>query len=89
MSEEIKDVENNNGSQEVKTKFTDLLKLLAIVTGVAGSLYGIKIMADTTFESVIGWLYVIAGVSSFALWWSMAIIVAAAQRYLDKNGEVK
>lgn len=80
MSEEAK-------SGEPQTKFTDLLKLLALATGVAGALLGLKVMADSSFENVIGWLYIVGGLSSAALWWSLAIIVAAARRYLEKNRE--
>ena len=70
-----------NKAGEPQTKFTDLLKLLALATGVAGALLGLKVMADSSFENVVG------GLSSAALWWSLAIIVAAAQRYLEKNRE--
>lgn len=77
--------ENKNG--EAKTKFTDLLKLLAWVSGLAGVFLGLKVMVDSSFENVIGWLYVVGGVCSAALWWSLSIIVDAAQRYIEKNRE--
>jgi len=39
---------------EPQTKFSDLLKLLALATGIAGALLGLKAMADSSFENVVG-----------------------------------
>lgn len=77
--------ENKSGEQQLK--FPDLLKILAAITGVAGLFMGLKIIADSNLENLVAWIYIVSGLCSFALWWSLSVIVAAAQRYIDKNRE--
>lgn len=78
--------EDTEKKNEVKTEFSTILQILAVVCMGAGLFMAMKVLTDYRHANeVMAAAYAAAGVFSGAFWWALAVIVKAANKYLKAD----